>query len=122
MRGAGRNRRRSRHGAVTGFRPGDQVEETHTATGVPAQAADATGPRLVRLGDLEPGVSGTIRKLSCNGKLRRRLMDIGVVSGTPFTLERVAPLGDPLELKMTGFHLSLRKEEAGDIWVEVLGG
>ena len=122
MRGAVRNRRRSRNGAVTGFRAGGQVDETRAAAEVPAHDADATGTRLVRLGDLEPGVSGTIRKLSCTGKLRRRLMDIGVVSGTTLTIERVAPLGDTLELKMTGFHLSLRKEEAGDIWVEVLGG
>jgi Fe2+ transport system protein FeoA len=46
-------------------------------------------------------------------------MDMGVVAGTPFEVERVAPLGDPVELKLKGFHLSLRREEAGDIWVEV---
>lgn len=75
--------------------------------------------RLARLGDLEPGASGVIRRLSCTGKLRRRLMDLGVVAGTRFEVERVAPLGDPVELKVKGVHLSLRKEEAGDIWVEV---
>lgn len=48
-------------------------------------------------------------------------MDMGVVAGTPVEVERVAPLGDPIELKLKGFHLSLRKEEAGDIWVEVRG-
>jgi ferrous iron transport protein A len=47
-------------------------------------------------------------------------MDMGVVSGTRFTVERVAPLGDPMELKLNGFNLSLRKKEAGNIWVEVL--
>jgi ferrous iron transport protein A len=46
-------------------------------------------------------------------------MDMGVVSGTPFKVERLAPLGDPMELKLNGFNLSLRKAEAGDIWVEV---
>lgn len=75
--------------------------------------------RLARLGDLEPGAAGTIKQLSCTGKLRRRLMDLGVVAGTRFEVERVAPLGDPVVLKVKGVHLSLRKEEAGDIWVEV---
>ena len=75
--------------------------------------------KLVRLRELEPGSRGTISRLSCRGQLRRRLMDMGVVAGTPVKVERVAPLGDPVELKLKGFNLSLRKEEAGDIWVEV---
>ena len=75
--------------------------------------------RIVRLRDLPPGCSGNIHRLSCKRQLRRRLMDMGVVSGTPVEIERVAPLGDPIELKLKGFHLSLRKDEAGDIWVEV---
>lgn len=73
----------------------------------------------VRLGDVSPGTAGTIDKLECSRLLRRRLMDMGVVSGTSFKVERVAPLGDPMELKLNGFNLSLRKKEAGNIWVEV---
>jgi ferrous iron transport protein A len=73
----------------------------------------------VRLGDLAPGGVGTIHKVECRRQLRRRLMDMGVIAGTGFRVERVAPLGDPMELKLNGFNLSLRKEEAGDIWVEV---
>lgn len=72
-----------------------------------------------RLGDVSPGISGTINKLECSRLLRRRLMDMGVVAGTRFTVERVAPLGDPMELKLNGFNLSLRRKEAGSIWVEV---
>jgi Fe2+ transport system protein FeoA len=75
--------------------------------------------RVVKLRDLEPGMCGTIQRLSCRGHLRRRLMDMGVVAGTRFEVERVAPLGDPVELRIKGFHLTLRKQEAGDIWVEV---
>ncbi len=78
-------------------------------------------PRVTRLRDLQPGEAAVIHKLSCRRQLRRRLMDMGVVAGTPVEVERVAPLGDPIELKLKGFHLSLRKEEAGDIWVEVRG-
>jgi len=46
-------------------------------------------------------------------------MNMGVVTGTPFEVERVAPLGDPVELKLKDFHLTLRNKEAGDIWVKV---
>ena len=74
---------------------------------------------VVRLRDLKPGTTGTIQRLSCERRLRRRLMNMGVVAGTPFEIERVAPLGDPVELKLKDFHLTLRNEEAGDIWVEV---
>ena len=83
--------------------------------------SEGNGSCMVRLGDMRPGVCGKISRLSCRGKLRRRLMDMGVVAGTPIRVERVAPLGDPIDLKLKGFHLSLRKEEAGDIWVEVEG-
>jgi len=76
-------------------------------------------PGLTRLGELQPGATGIIRRLSCRGKLRRRLMDLGMVSGTPFEIVRVAPLGDPVEIQVKGIHLSLRREEAGGIWVEV---
>ncbi len=75
--------------------------------------------KIVTLGELSPGSTGTIRRMACRRQLRRRLMDMGVVAGTPVVVERVAPLGDPIELRLKGFHLSLRKEEAGDIWVEV---
>lgn len=78
-----------------------------------------TGTRVIRLREMEPGRAGTIKKLSCRRQLRRRLMNMGVVAGAAVEVERVAPLGDPIELKLKGFHLSLRKEEAGDIWVEV---
>ena len=81
---------------------------------------DSTGKtRVVALGELSTGATGTICRLACRRQLRRRLMDMGVVAGTPVKIERVAPLGDPIELKLKGFHLSLRREEAGDIWVEV---
>ncbi len=73
----------------------------------------------MRLGDVRPGCSGSIERLDCSRLLRRRLMDMGVVAGTRFTVERVAPLGDPMELKLNGFNLSLRKKEAGNIWVKV---
>lgn len=86
----------------------------------PSEPSKGKCIKQVRLGELSPGCSGKITRLSCSGNLRRRLMSMGVVSGTPFEISRVAPLGDPIELKFKDFNLSLRKAEAGDIWVEVI--
>ncbi len=81
------------------------------------RASGAT--KTVPLGQLPPGGVGTISRIGCGRQLRRRLMDMGVVAGTEVQVERVAPLGDPIEIKIKGFHLSLRKDEAEDISVEV---
>ena len=100
-----------------GIEPNCETRGPHAGAG--HQHRHRGGTRVVQLRELQPGSRGTISRLSCRGKLRRRLMDIGVVAGTPIEVERVAPLGDPVELKIKDFHLSLRRQEAGDIWVEV---
>lgn len=74
-------------------------------------------PRTLR--DMRPGEKGVIVRVAGRGPARRRLLDMGVTRGTPFEVERVAPLGDPVEIKVKGYHLSLRKEEAGRVHVEV---
>ena len=74
---------------------------------------------VVLLRDMPMGCRGRIKRLTCRGQLRRRLMDMGVVPGTEVEVERPAPLGDPLKIKLKGFNLSLRKDEAGQIEVEV---
>ncbi len=76
--------------------------------------------RVTSLSELAPGDKGVVLSVNCRGKLRKRLMDMGLVRGVSFEVERVAPLGDPMELKLKGFHLSLRREEAEEIIVEVL--
>jgi Fe2+ transport system protein FeoA len=50
---------------------------------------------------------------------RRRLLDMGLTTGETVTVERAAPLGDPIEVLVKGYHLSLRKQEANQILVEV---
>ena len=72
------------------------------------------------LRSLKPGTKARIIKVSGKGALHRRIMDMGVVPGTAIEVERVAPLGDPIEVKLKGYHLSLRKEEAANIFVEVM--
>lgn len=71
------------------------------------------------LAELKPGQSGSILKISASGALKRRLMDMGVVPGTDVRVEKVAPLGDPIEVRIKSYSLSLRSEEARQIEVEV---
>ena len=71
------------------------------------------------LNELKPREKGKIVKVSGGGKIGRRLLDMGLVSGSEVEMERVAPLGDPVEVKIKGYHLSLRREEAINIRVEV---
>jgi Fe2+ transport system protein FeoA len=71
------------------------------------------------LNELKPKEKGKIVKISGGGGIHRRLLDMGLVSGSEVEMERVAPLGDPVEVRIKGYHLSLRKEEAIKIQVEV---
>jgi len=72
------------------------------------------------LRSLKPGAKAKVTKLAGKGAVRRRMMDMGVVPGTIVEIEKVAPLGDPIQVKVKGYHLSLRKEEAANIFVEVM--
>ena len=77
-------------------------------------------PRMVPLDQLAPGGEGIIRELEGEAPSVRRLMDLGLVPGTPVRYVRAAPLGDPLELIVRGTHLSIRRSEAGRVHVEPL--
>lgn len=72
-----------------------------------------------RLSDLTPGMKGRIAFVSGRGPIRKRLIEMGFTSDTRFEVIRVAPLGDPIEVKIRGYYLSLRKSEANHIEVEV---
>jgi Fe2+ transport system protein FeoA len=71
------------------------------------------------LNELKRGEKGKIVKISGKGSVHRRLLDMGLISGSDIEMQRVAPLGDPIEIKVKGYNLSLRKEEAASIQVEV---
>ena len=71
------------------------------------------------LRELKTGERGKIVKVGGGGGIHRRLLDMGLVSGSDVEVERVAPLGDPIEVRIKGYHLTLRKEEAANIYVEV---
>lgn len=73
------------------------------------------------LDQLPIGKTAVIRQVGGQGALRCRLLDMGLIPKTRVRVEKVAPLGDPLELRVRGYSLSLRKEDAGKIEVEVAG-
>jgi len=74
----------------------------------------------VTLKDLKPGQKGKVLKIKALGETNKRIVEMGVTSGAVVEVERVAPLGDPIDIKVKGYHLSLRKDEAEGIEIEEL--
>ncbi|MBN2005536.1 MAG: FeoA domain-containing protein [Anaerolineae bacterium] len=75
--------------------------------------------KLIPLSQLQMDEVGIVVRLNSRGALRQRLLDMGVVTGAEIRLRREAPLGDPLELAVKDDQISLRREEAAEIMVEV---
>ncbi|CAG1015497.1 Fe(2+) transport protein A [Anaerolineae bacterium] len=74
---------------------------------------------LITLDNLKPGQCATVRRVKGEGPIRRRLMDMGIVNGIEIEMLKTAPLGDPIEYQLRGYHLSLRKAEARLIEIEL---
>jgi ferrous iron transport protein A len=74
----------------------------------------------MKLDELKPGESGRITTIGVVGPLRRRLMDMGVLVGEEVKVIKGAPMGDPLEVALKSYRLSLRRSEAQGINVEAL--
>jgi ferrous iron transport protein A len=72
------------------------------------------------LAEIGPGGKGKITEVRGDRALCRRILDMGIVPDAEVEVERVAPLGDPVEIRVKGYHVSLRKEEAANIHVEVM--
>jgi Fe2+ transport system protein FeoA len=70
---------------------------------------------------LHPGQCAIITQINGARALRRRFIEMGIVKGETILIERHAPLGDPIEYLVKGYHLALRKEEANQIEVVPLG-
>ena len=70
------------------------------------------------LDSLVPGESGIIVSVGGSGALRHRLLDMGLTPRIAVRVERIAPMGDPMELYLRGYRLTLRKEDASKIEVE----
>ena len=71
------------------------------------------------LEEMEPNEKGRIIKVGGRKGIRRRLLDMGVVAGAEIMVQRVAPLGDPVEIRIKGYDLALRREEAANIQIEL---
>ncbi|MDF2869806.1 MAG: iron transporter FeoA [Anaerocolumna sp.] len=69
------------------------------------------------LRDLKPGETGTVLSIGEKGPLKRRIMDMGITRGVAVKVVKIAPLGDPIEINIRGYELSLRKDEAAQIEV-----
>ena len=74
---------------------------------------------LKKLDEFKVGETGLIKKVEGEGRLRRRLFDMGVTPGATVYLRKKAPLGDPLEVTIRGYELTIRKSEAALVVLEV---
>jgi len=73
-----------------------------------------------RLSDMKTGEEGKISQVGGSGQVHRRILDMGVIPQTTVEVERIAPMGDPIWIRLKGYQLSLRKEEAANVYVEVV--
>ena len=73
---------------------------------------------MKHLNELNVGETGVVARLAGQGAVKRRIMDMGLTKGTSVTVRKVAPLGDPMELNIRNYELSVRKADAEMIEVE----
>ncbi|MGQ9814042.1 MAG: FeoA family protein [Candidatus Roseilinea sp.] len=78
-------------------------------------------PALIPLSRVQLGQRAAIARLTCKGAVRQRMLDMGLVPGAEIAVLRVAPLGDPIEFTIKGYHLTLRRSEAEHVQVQVGG-
>jgi ferrous iron transport protein A len=70
------------------------------------------------LDEVQVGNSCTVTRFNGTGEIRRRIMDMGITKGALISVRKIAPLGDPIELTVRGYYLSLRKSDAANIEVQ----
>ena len=73
------------------------------------------------LDQLKPGQSGVVRTVGGEGALRLRLLDMGIIPGTAIAVRKVAPMGDPIQIQLRGYELTLRLEDAARITMGEVG-
>jgi ferrous iron transport protein A len=76
------------------------------------------GYTVKTLRDVAVGEDAVVKRLTGEGALKRRIMDMGLTKGCAVHVRKVAPLGDPIEVTVRGYELSIRKEEAANVLVE----
>ena len=68
---------------------------------------------LKTLAQLKPGLGAVVKRINGTGAIKRRLIDMGITPGVMVTVRRTAPIGDPMEITLRGYRLTLRRKEAG---------
>ena len=71
------------------------------------------------LNELQPKEFGMVKKITAEGKMKRRLYDMGVTPGASIVVKKFAPMGDPMEITIRGYELTIRKSEAQTVLMEV---
>ena len=71
------------------------------------------------LDEVQIGSTCTVERFNGTGEIRRRIMDMGITKGAVIGVRKIAPLGDPIDLTVRGYHLSLRKSDAANIEVSL---
>lgn len=82
-----------------------------------AAVGETPAPAPVPLDALPRGVPARVFRMEGSGPVAKRLMEMGIVPGAPVSVVRAAPLGDPIEIRVRGYHLALRRSEARTITV-----
>ena len=100
------------------YRPIEQEIKPQKENNVTNQS-DTAAVTQISLDKLKIGQRGMVVKVSGKGPVKQRLMDMGLVPGSTVEVVRVAPLGDPVELRLKGYNLSVRRNEAKSILVEI---
>ena len=72
------------------------------------------------LSELKIGEKGVVKRVAGKDMIRRKLFDMGIIKGVEVQVQRVAPMGDPVEISVKGYNLSLRRSETLNILVEIM--
>ena len=75
----------------------------------------------ITLNNIKAGSSATVTGIALTGPLKRRLIDMGITPGVKIKIKKYAPLGDPIEIELRGYELSIRRSEAKNIFVKPCG-
>jgi ferrous iron transport protein A len=81
-------------------------------------ACEVPMSEFIPLSSMRQGDLAIVQQIHIDPASRGRLMEMGLLTGTPVEFVRCAPLGDPVEIKVRGYHLTLRRHEADQIWVQ----
>jgi len=77
------------------------------------------GENIMLMNEMKVGASGIVKAIIASPMIKKRLLAMGLTPNTPFRIAKVAPLGDPIELSIRGYRLSIRKSEASCLEVEL---